>query len=131
MPTLAEAAGVDCPESIDGLSVLPTLLGGKVAGAEQKNHEYLYWEFMGQIAVRCGNLKACKPKKGPWELYDLSRDIEEKDNIAAQNPAVVVKMSGYAAQAHQPHVPGDILDTELCMKDHQKAKNPKPSEQRQ
>jgi arylsulfatase A-like enzyme len=128
MPTFAEMGGVDCPQDIDGISIVPTLLGEKTAGRAQKNHEYLYWEFMGQTAVRCGNWKAYKPQKGPWELYDLSRDIEEKQDVAAQNPAVLAKMTGYAAQAHQPHVPGDIVDTELCMKDHQKAKNPKPSE---
>jgi arylsulfatase A-like enzyme len=128
MPTFAEAAGVECSENIDGISVLAALVGEKAAGHKQKDHEYLYWEFMDQTAVRCGDWKAYKPRKGPWELYDLSKDIEEKDNVAAENPAILAKMTGYAAQAHQPHVPGDIVDTELCMKDHQKAKNPKPSE---
>jgi arylsulfatase A-like enzyme len=110
--------------------VLPTLLGEKAAGHEQKNHEYLYWEFMGQTAVRYGNWKAYKPKAGKWELYDLSKDIEEKQNVASKNSEILDKLTKYAAEAHRPHVPGDILDTELCMKDHQKAKNPKPSEQR-
>ncbi len=130
MPTLAEAAGAECPEDIDGISVLPTLIGEQAAGHKQKNHEYLYWEFMGQTAVRSGNWKAYKPKNGKWELYDLSKDIEEKQNVAAQNPEILNKLTKYAAEAHQPHVPGGILDMELCMKDHQKAKNPKPSEQR-
>ncbi|MBN2316641.1 MAG: arylsulfatase [Sedimentisphaerales bacterium] len=126
MPTLAELAGVNCPADIDGISIVPTLLGGH----SQKNHKYLYWEFNGQTAVRCGHWKAYKPRKGEWELYDLSEDIEEKKNVAAQHRAKLEEMIGYANEAHEPHVPGDVLDMELCMKDHQKTKNPKPWEQR-
>jgi len=126
MPTLAELAGVDCPGDIDGISILPTLLGGRA----QKKHEYLYWEYSGQTAVRWDNWKAYKPRKGDWELYDLSKDIEEKKNVAAENQGTLAKMIVFAEQSHTPHVPGEILDNELCMKDHTKAKNPKPSERR-
>lgn len=130
MPTLAELAGVDCPAEIDGISIVPTLIGEKAAGRAQKNHKYLYWEFNGQTAVRRGNWKAYKPRKGKWELYDLSTDIEEKNDIAARNPNELSELKKYADEAHETHVPGDILDMELCMKDHQKAKNPKPWEKR-
>lgn len=130
MPTLAELAGVDCPADIDGVSIVPTLLGERAAGHAQRSHKYLYWEYNGQTAVRCGDWKAYKPRKGQWELYDLSKDIEENKDIAAQNPAKLDELKTYAIEAHQPHVPGDILDMELCMKDHQKAKNPRPWERR-
>ena len=130
MPTLAELAGVDCPSDIDGISIVPTLLGRGAAGRQQKQHEFLYWEFMGQTAVRWGDWKAYKPRKGDWELYDLSKDIEEKNDVAAQNPDTLAKMIRFAEQSHTPHVPGEILDNELCMKDHSKAKNPLPSERR-
>jgi hypothetical protein len=39
-------------------------------------------------------------------------------------------MKAFAAEAHEPHVPGEIIDKELRMKDHNEAKNPKPSERR-
>jgi arylsulfatase A len=130
MPTLAELAGADCPKDIDGISIVPTLLGEKAAGHAQKNHKYLYWEFNGQTAVRCGDWKAYKPRKGQWQLYDLSKDIEEKNDIAVQNPEKVNELAAYAKEAHQPHVPGEVLDMELCMKDHTKTKNPKPWEKR-
>ena len=130
MPTFADLAGVDCPSDIDGISILPTLLGTRAARREQKKHEYLYWEYSGQTAVRWGNWKAYKSRKGQWELYDLGSDIEERENVAAQNPETLGKMTGFAEQAHTPHVPGEVLDKELCMKDHSKAKNPKPWEQR-
>jgi arylsulfatase A len=129
MPTLAELAGTECPGDIDGISILPTLLGGE-AQRRQKQHEYLYWEYMGQTAVRWGNWKAYKPRKGDWELYDLSSDIEEQNDVAAQNQDMLAKMIKVAEQSHTPHVPGEILDEQVCMKDHNKAKNPKSSERR-
>ncbi|UCG58437.1 MAG: arylsulfatase [Phycisphaerales bacterium] len=130
MPTLAEIAELKCPGNIDGISIVPTLLGDKLAGQAQEKHEYLYWEFGGQTAVRWGDWKAYKPRKGPWELYDLSKDVEEQQNVAAKYPDTLGKMMTYAEQAHEEHVPGEILDRELCMKDHNKTKNPKPSERR-
>jgi arylsulfatase A len=130
MPTFAELAGVDCPADIDGISFVPTLLGERVAGGPQKNHKYLYWEYNGQTAVRCGNWKAHKPRKGPWQLYDLSKDIEEKEDLALQYAAKLKELTEYAKQAHERHVPGDVLDMDVCMKDHQKTKNPKPWERR-
>lgn len=130
MPTLAELADADYPSDIDGISILPTLLGRKATGHEQKKHEYLYWEFVGQTAVRWNNWKAYKPRKGDWELYDLSSDIEEKNNLSVQNNGTLTKMIKFAEQSHTPHIPGEILDEKICMKDHTKAKNPKPSERR-
>ena len=51
------------------------------AGRTQKNHKYLFWEFVGQTAVRCGNWKAYKPRKGQWELYDLKTDPLELKSV--------------------------------------------------
>ena len=54
MPTLAEIAGVskEAPKNIDGISVLPTLLGK----GKQKQHEYMYWQY-GVRAARSGKWK--------------------------------------------------------------------------
>ena len=45
LPTLAELAGATAPTRLDGISMLPAILGEKAAGRAQQNHEYLYWEF--------------------------------------------------------------------------------------
>ena len=103
LPTFAEIAGVENPEGIDGISFLPSLLGKK-----QKQHEYLYWEFHeqgGKIAVRMGNWKAVKlnidkTPQGVTELYNLSTDIGETNNIALSNPEIVKKMEEIMKQAH-------------------------------
>ena len=88
LPTLAELAEVDAPKGIDGISMLPTLLG-----KPQREHEYLYWEFhegSSKQAIRMGRWKAVRvrPSKA-IELYDLSRDLGEEHDIADEHPEVV------------------------------------------
>ena len=103
LPTLAELAGAEVPKDIDGISIVPELLGEAAAGRKQPRHEYLYWEIGRQTAVRMGLWKAIRPKKnGKWELYDLGKDIEEKSDIAGQHPDVLAKMTAFAEQAHEP-----------------------------
>ncbi|MFC4222045.1 arylsulfatase [Flagellimonas marina] len=84
-PTACELAGVEPSIQTDGISYLPTLLGGK-----QPKHDYLYWEINvheGPIqAVRKGQWKAVKFYDKPIELYNLNKDIGEKNNIAESNP---------------------------------------------
>jgi arylsulfatase A-like enzyme len=93
MPTVAELAGVQPPQNIDGISFLPTLLNQE----GQKQHEYLYWEFHekgGRKALRKGNWKLVQydvlnPEKTTTELYDLSKDIGEENNVANEHPEMV------------------------------------------
>jgi arylsulfatase A-like enzyme len=92
LPTCCELADVKAPKGIDGISFVPTLLGG-----EQKQHEYMYWEFheqKGKQAVRWGNWKGVrlnvkKDRNGPIELYNLKEDIGETNNIAEEHPEIV------------------------------------------
>jgi arylsulfatase A len=127
MPTCAEIAKVDCPQDVDGISFLSTLLG---KDSKQIQHDYLYWEFNGQIAVRQKNWKAIKPGNGDWELYDLGKDIEEKNNVAAEYVNVLDNLKKLAGEAHTPHIKGEILNKELCAKDYNTTKNPLPHERR-
>lgn len=106
MPTFAEISGAELPDNTDGISFLPTLLGK----GKQKEHEYLFWEFHeqgGKMAVRLGNWKAVKlnlnkTPQGETELYDLSSDIGETNNVASANPDIVRKMEEIMKEAHQP-----------------------------
>jgi len=118
LPTLAELAGGDPPKDIDGISIVPELIGEKAAGRKQKLHEYLYWEIGRQKAVRMGHWKAIDPGgKGNWELYDLKTDIEEKTDLADKKPDVLAKMKAFAKQAHQPAVEGTFHNRDLHEKD--------------
>jgi len=118
LPTIAELCGAPLPPDIDGLSLVPELLGAAAAGRPQAQHKYLYWEFVGQVAVREGNWKAIQPKAGaPWELYDLARDVSERNDLAARHPDVLARLQGHAGQAHTPVVEGTFTSTELHERD--------------
>lgn len=101
-PTLAEITDTQKPAQLDGISFLPTL-----SGETQPAHEYLYWEFHekgGRQAIRKGDWKAVKynvlkQPDLPMELYDLTKDIGEADNVATQHPEIVQKIQTLFDQA--------------------------------
>jgi len=102
MPTLADISGVEAPKN-DGISFLPTLFGA----GEQKKHEFMYWEFGNQVAVRTGDWKALENRKtGDWELYDLSKDVSEENDVAKDNAAILDKLKKIAVRQHQNPNPG-------------------------
>ncbi len=88
LPTFAELAGAKLPASAptDGHSLVSFLKGG-----DAPSRESFYWELhegRGHIqALRWGNLKAVRPKQGgPVELYDLTADLGETNDLAAKHP---------------------------------------------
>tara|TARA_Y100001934_G_scaffold181763_1_gene215028 strand:+ start:912 stop:2342 length:1431 start_codon:yes stop_codon:yes gene_type:complete len=104
MPTLAEIAGVtrQVPADIDGISVLPALIGAQAAGRKQATHEYLYWELRGRTrmtqAVRMGDWKAVRPSQSrPLELYHLANDVREANDLAAQRPEIMKRIRSILA----------------------------------
>jgi arylsulfatase A len=112
LPTLCEAANVDAPKEIDGVSFLPTILGDK---SKQASHEFLYWEspgYTGQQAIRLGNWKAIRKglsnplhegaKTPEWRLYDLSMDIGETNDVATEHPEVIKWIDEIAFEEHVP-----------------------------
>ena len=112
MPTLAElaAASKHMPSNVDGLSIVPTLRG---QARKQKKHEFLYWEWHRfnwgkrrniadglMQAIRMGKWKAIRHNSNvPFELYDLEKDIGEKNNVAAKHPDIMAKIEKFVATA--------------------------------
>jgi arylsulfatase A-like enzyme len=101
LPTFAELAGAPTPAALDGLSMVPTLLGRP---HEQTAHELLYWEHArAQQAIRVGDWKAHRKRPGdPIELYDLSSDPGEQHDVAARHPEVVARLTALMRDARTP-----------------------------
>ncbi|UZO82220.1 sulfatase-like hydrolase/transferase [Aquimarina sp. ERC-38] len=96
LPTLAEVAGINAPEQVDGISFLPELLD-----QEQQKHKYLYWEIQEgnkpagfKQAIREGDWKAVRIADSyHTELYNLANDIFETKDISGQHPEIVAAMN--------------------------------------
>ncbi|MDP6037063.1 MAG: arylsulfatase [Candidatus Latescibacteria bacterium] len=101
LPTFCELADASVPEPVDGISMLPALLGRDT----QKTHEFLYWERLGVSAVRMGNWKAYVPEghtnpDGVIELYDLNTDIGEQSDVAADHPDILARIRTIVQESH-------------------------------
>lgn len=110
LPTLAELSGASAPRDIDGVSMLPAVLGAERVGRDPAAHEFLYWEYgnvLGQApigqAARWGNWKGVRGDLGaPLELYDLAVDLGEAVDVAAGHPDVVARITAYLDSARTP-----------------------------
>jgi arylsulfatase A-like enzyme len=102
LPTAAELARIDAPANIDGISILPAMLGQP----QTNRHEFLYWEFHEggfKQAVRMGDWKTVRfGSDGPLQLYNLKGDIGEKTDVAESHPEIVAKIEDYLKTARTP-----------------------------
>lgn len=106
LPTALAAAGVAVQPGwkLDGVNLLPYLTGQNPG----LPHEALYWRLGQQMAIRAGDWKLVKSVgsagvEGPEshqkanpenaELYNLARDIGEKEDLAAREPGRVRALS--------------------------------------
>lgn len=102
-PTILEITGATHPEShhnqrmtpLEGRSLFPVLSGR--GGFPERA---IFWEHMGNRAVRTGSLKLVADNEAPWELYDLEADRTELDDCVRKYPETVARLEkGYAEWA--------------------------------
>ena len=101
-PTLAEVAGLDKPDGLDGISIAPSFTAeGKQT--ERNAMVWIYPEYGGQVAVRFGDhlvLRtglAGKRKPKPWEAYDVVNDPNQTKNLAKAQPELIAKAKAILA----------------------------------
>ena len=102
MATVGALTNQTVPAGLDSISFLPTLIG---KAARQRQHKYIYFEFYeqgGRQSVRFGKWKAIREPMltGKVQLYDLSKDVGETNNVAEANPSVVKQAVAFMEQAH-------------------------------
>ena len=56
-------------------------------------HDTLYWEHVGGKAIRIGDWKMSAQRRADWELFDLSVDRTEMNNLAEEHPERVETMN--------------------------------------
>ena len=114
-PTLSEMSGADnlYSYSTDGVSLVDIFTDE----TKSLDREYIYWEFPsygGQQAARMGDYKAILKdiKKGnkKIELYDLSKDSKEQNDISLEFPEVVKEFKNIFKKEH---VKSDIRRFEM------------------
>jgi arylsulfatase A-like enzyme len=91
-PTILELCGATSAAKLDGVSIVPLLRVGSI------NRETLYWHYPHYSnqggkpggAIRAGNMKLIEfYEDDRRELYDLSKDIGEEHDLAAEQPQTV------------------------------------------
>lgn len=108
LPTALAVSGATPREGLklDGVNLLPWLEGKST----DKPHETLYWRFGEQWAIRDGNHKLLHTTAGGTQLFDLSTDLSEKDDLSKSMPDIAKKLQAkydaWAKQLHKPLWPG-------------------------
>jgi hypothetical protein len=115
VPTILEAAGIRAPEMVDGIEQAPIEGTSFVYTFDAENakapsrHTTQYFEMMGQWALyHDGWLLSTKVNRAPWQafgpanpdplnnqvfqLYDLNKNFNQTDDIAAKHPDKVAQM---------------------------------------
>ncbi len=90
--TSLAAVGIPHPtdKPLDGVNLLPFLTGKKA----ERPHQSLYWTHGDTWAVRDGDMKLVlnRKHKGPPELFDLTKDVSEKTDLAMAQPETVERL---------------------------------------
>ncbi len=88
MATCLDMSGADYPQEFAGRNITP--VQGKsllpvFQGEVREGHEWLYFQFSNNRAIRRGDRKLVSARGGPWELYDLAADRSELHDLSRIN----------------------------------------------
>ncbi len=89
MPTVVELCGAEYPKEFNQHKILPmegVSLVPALEGQSDRRDRPIFWEFSGNHAIRDGDWKLVAERSKDWELYDLSRDRSETENLLGKHP---------------------------------------------
>lgn len=96
VPTVLELVGVEKPTEWDG-EPIPEAPGRSLLPAFKEDvtieRKCLWWLHEGHRAIRVGDWKLVAARDTPWELYDLTTDRAEQNNLAAKLPDKVQELA--------------------------------------
>ena len=125
VPTILEAAGIQAPDMvkgikqrpIEGVSMLYTFDSANANAASKRDTQY--FEMVGNRAIYHDGWIACTTPPSPpwlmgtgkfppvneykWELYNISQDYSENNDLAASNPAKLKELQGIFEQEAQKY----------------------------
>ncbi len=96
LATCLDLAGASYPTQFHGKSITP--LEGRslvpiLKGEKRKGHDALFFEHFGARAVRRGDWKLVAHPNRPWELYTITRDQSETEDLATRYPERVKELA--------------------------------------
>ncbi len=125
VPTILEAAGIQAPamvkgiqqKPIEGISMLYTFDSANANAPSKRDTQY--FEMVGNRAIYHDGWIACTTPPSPpwlmgtgkfppvneykWELYNITQDYSENNDLAASNPAKLKELQGIFEQEAQKY----------------------------
>lgn len=95
MPTCIELAGASYPAKYDGNDIQPladeaqSLTPLAKPAAKWDKERILFFEHEGGKAVRTAKWRLTKHTDADWELFDMTNDLTETRDLAAEHPEIV------------------------------------------
>lgn len=114
LPTFASLAGAELPQNkiLDGVNMSDLLKSG--SDGKSQYDKFFYWSKKKIEGLRIGNMKLrvkfdSKTKvRAAAELFDLSKDISESNNLAAKMPEKVKEMMKVLLKAEKDQLGGSL-----------------------
>ncbi|MBB3209693.1 arylsulfatase [Rhodopirellula rubra] len=96
MATAVDLSGAEYPQKFHGDNEIHPMEGRSLKPlfeGQSIDREAIFWEHEGNRAVRAGDYKlVAKGPKGAWELYDISRDRSEQNDLSQEKPEIAEKL---------------------------------------
>ena len=96
MATIVDVTGATYPREFKGRAIQPmegVSLHPAFAGDRIRRTRPIFWEHEGNRAIRSGRWKLVSRYPDGWELYDMTVDRVERNDVAPRHPDVVRKLA--------------------------------------